>query len=113
MQTSCLANASEECKKAAYYAEQDLKRVEMEKEVLVKDYNVMAARQEQEVVRKKEVEGRLMEVEKVKHELQKQIEVRTFVLDLSYSVILTIKAKHLPHAHYTHGKVFLSTHIRV
>ena len=91
---------SEEYKKAAYYAEQDLKRVEREKEVLVKDYNMMAARLEQEVVRKKEAEGRLMELEKVKHELQKEIEVCTFVLDLSCSVILAIKAKHLPHALY-------------
>ena len=76
-----LAKTTEEYNQKAFHAQQDVKRVEAEKEALmeelrrVRDRNAMAMRLQQEVERREEAEGRLVEVEREKHELQKQKEV--------------------------------------
>ena len=76
-----LAKTTEEYNQKSFHAQQDVKRVEAEKEALVeelrrvRDRNAMAMRLQQEVERREEAEGRLVEVEREKHELQKQKEV--------------------------------------
>ena len=81
MQMTYLAKTTEECNQKAFRAEQDLMRVGREKEALaeelqrVRDHNMMAARLQQEVEQREEMERRLIEIQGEKQQLQKQSEV--------------------------------------
>ena len=88
VQMNYLAKTSEENNQKAFLAEQNLKRVEREKETLaeelqkVRDHNVMAARLQQAMEWREEMERRLMEVQGEKQELQKQKEVSFVISEL-------------------------------
>ena len=88
VQMNYLAKTSEENNQKAFLAEQNLKRVEREKEALaeelqkVRDHNVMAARLQQAMEWREEMERRLMEVQGEKQELQKQKEVSFVISEL-------------------------------
>ena len=88
VQMNYLAKTSEEYNQKAFLAEQNLKRVEREKEALaeelqkVRDHNVMAARLQQAMEWREEMERRLMEVQGEKQELQKQKEVSFVISEL-------------------------------
>ena len=90
VQMNYLAKTSEECNQKAFLAEQNLMRVEREKEALaeelqkVRDHNVMAARLQQAMEWREEMERRLTEVQGEKQELQKQKEVSFVISELCH-----------------------------
>ena len=90
MQMTYLAKTTEECNQKAFRAEQDLVRVGREKEALaeelqrVRDHNMMAARLQQEVEQREEMERRLIEMQQEKQRLQKQKEVSSVSSELCH-----------------------------
>ena len=90
VQMTYLAKTTEECNQKAFRAEQDLVRVGREKEALVeelqrvRDHNMMAARLQQEVEQREEMERRLIEMQEEKQQLQKQKEVSSVSSELCH-----------------------------